>query len=162
MAVTRVDKDFDALTLTVVAEFDAPAERVWQLWADPRQLERWWGPPDYPMTVLSYDLTAGGMVTYVMTGPDGQNSRGWWRIGTVTPPESLEFTDGFADRDGLPVAGAPTTAIQVRLDARDGGGTRMVVRSVFSSHDHMEQLARLGAMEIFAGTIAQMDAVLAG
>jgi hypothetical protein len=31
--------------LVLVAEFDAPIERVWQLWADPRQLERWWGPP---------------------------------------------------------------------------------------------------------------------
>jgi uncharacterized protein YndB with AHSA1/START domain len=32
-------KDFDSLSLTLVAEFDAPIERVWQLWADPRQLE---------------------------------------------------------------------------------------------------------------------------
>ena len=37
MTVTSVDKDFDDLTLTLVADFDAPIERVWQLWADPRQ-----------------------------------------------------------------------------------------------------------------------------
>ncbi|HEX7051742.1 MAG TPA: SRPBCC domain-containing protein [Longimicrobiales bacterium] len=48
MSVTAVRKDPAALTMTLDAEFDASAERVWQLWADPRQLERWWGPPTYP------------------------------------------------------------------------------------------------------------------
>ena len=41
MTVTAVRKDPQALTMTIDAEFDAPPERVWQLWADPRQLERW-------------------------------------------------------------------------------------------------------------------------
>ena len=45
MSVTDVDKNIDALTMTITAEFDADAERLWELWADPRQLERWWGPP---------------------------------------------------------------------------------------------------------------------
>ena len=51
MTVTAVRKDPEALTMTLDAEFDASPERVWQLWADPRQLERWWGPPTYPATV---------------------------------------------------------------------------------------------------------------
>ncbi len=45
-----------ARTMTLEAEFDASPERVWQLWADPRQLERWWGPPTYPATVTTHDL----------------------------------------------------------------------------------------------------------
>ena len=57
MTVTSLDKDLDNLRLTLVADFDAPIERVWQLWADPRQLERWWGPPGYPATVKQHDLT---------------------------------------------------------------------------------------------------------
>ena len=69
MTVTSSDTDFDNLRFTLVAEFDAPIERVWQLWADPRQLERWWGPPGYPATVDRHDLTPGGGVTYSMTGP---------------------------------------------------------------------------------------------
>ena len=44
MTVTAVRKDLDALTLILTAEFEASPERVWDLWADPRQLERWWGP----------------------------------------------------------------------------------------------------------------------
>ena len=51
MGVIRAEKDFDSLSLILLAEFDASIERVWQLWADPRQLERWWGPPTHPATV---------------------------------------------------------------------------------------------------------------
>ncbi|WP_325048798.1 SRPBCC family protein [Amnibacterium setariae] len=50
MPVLDVEKDLDRLTLTVVAEFAAPVERVWSLYADPRRLERHWGPPGYPAT----------------------------------------------------------------------------------------------------------------
>ena len=44
MPVTDVQHDLDALTLTITADFAAPVERVWQVYADPRQLERVWGP----------------------------------------------------------------------------------------------------------------------
>jgi uncharacterized protein YndB with AHSA1/START domain len=160
MSVTRVDKDFDNLTLTLVAEFDAPIERVWQLWADRRQLERWWGPPSHPATVEKHDLTPGGEVTYFMTGPAGERSRGWWRIASVDPPRSLEFTDGFADQHGTPIADVPTTAVRVALTEHDGG-TRMVVRSIFGSREHMERLDSMGAIEVFQQTVGQMDALLA-
>lgn len=103
MSVTSVDKNTDDLTITLIADFDAPIARVWQLWADPRLLERWWGPPTYPATIESHELTPGGEVTYFMTAPDGGKHRGWWRVTAVDPPTALAFTDGFADADGTPV-----------------------------------------------------------
>ena len=160
MTVTSIDKDFDSLTLTVVAHFDAPVERVWRLWADPRKLERWWGPPSHPATVEEHDLTPGGAVTYFMTGPDGEKSRGWWRVTSVDPPTSLQFVDGFADDDGTPMAGTSATTIRVQLTEHDRA-TRMEVRSVFESREHMEELERMGATEIFVQTVGQMDALLA-
>ena len=41
MSVTGITKNLEALSFTLTAEFDAGVERVWQLWEDPRQLERW-------------------------------------------------------------------------------------------------------------------------
>jgi uncharacterized protein YndB with AHSA1/START domain len=161
MTVTSVVKDFESLTLTLVADFDAPPDRVWRLWADPRQLERWWGPPTYPATFQRHDLTPGGEVAYVMTGPKGETSRGWWRVTSVEPSKSLEFVDGFADKHGKPVASGPTTRVQVQFTERDGG-TRMVVRSMYDSREEMERVARLGAFDVFAETVGQMDALLAG
>jgi uncharacterized protein YndB with AHSA1/START domain len=40
MSITSVDKDHDNLTITVIADFDAPIDQVWELWSDPRKLER--------------------------------------------------------------------------------------------------------------------------
>ncbi|MFE7816323.1 SRPBCC domain-containing protein [Streptomyces sp. NPDC057433] len=160
MTVTSVDKDVDRLTLTVVADFTAPVEKVWQLWADPRQLERWWGPPAYPATVEEHDLTPGGEVTYVMTGPEGEKYGGWWRIATLTPPTSLEFTDGFSDPDGRPNAEMPTTAVRMTLSEREGG-TRMELRSVFDTREQMEQLAEMGMADGLRESIGQMDGLLA-
>ncbi len=161
MSVTSIDKDFDSMTLTLIADFDAPIERVWELWADPRLLERWWGPPTYPATVEEHDLTPGGAVTYFMTGPEGDRHRGWWRITSVEPPDALEFTDGFADQDGTPNQDMPTTEVHVQLTDRDGG-TRMELRSVFGSKEHMEQLMNMGMAEGLQQAVGQMDALLVG
>jgi uncharacterized protein YndB with AHSA1/START domain len=160
MSVTSVDTDYDNLTVTLIADFDAPIERVWQLWADPRKLERWWGPPTHPATVEEHNLSAGGDVTYFMTSPQGERSRGWWRITSVDPPKSLEFTDGFTDHDGNPVADMPATTVRMQL-SEHGGGTRMKLRSVFDSQEQMEQLLDMGVAEGLRQAVGQMDALLA-
>jgi uncharacterized protein YndB with AHSA1/START domain len=159
MSVIRVEKDLDSLTLLLVAEFEAPTERVWQLWADPRQLERWWGPPSHPATVEKHELAAGGEVSYFLTGPGGETSRGWWRVTSVDPPRSLEFTDGWANLDGTPNPDLPSTAVHVGLTEQDGI-TRMELRFAFESREHWEQLERWGAFEVFPQSLAQMDALL--
>src|SRR3546814_16332457 len=71
MTTPDVRKDPEARTLSLSTDLAVPVERAWQLWADPRQLEGWWGPPTYPATVVEHDLTPGGRVTYFMTGPEG-------------------------------------------------------------------------------------------
>lgn len=160
MSVTSVDKDLDNLTMTLVADFAAPAERVWQLWADPRQLERWWGPPSHPATVEEHDLTPGAEVKYFMTGPEGERYHGWWRIVAVDPRRSLRFRDGFANEDGTPNEELPVTTVEMRLSER-GGGTRMELRSAFASREQMEQLLEMGMDEGTREAVGQMDALLA-
>jgi uncharacterized protein YndB with AHSA1/START domain len=161
MTVTSVDKDAKALTMTVVSEFDAPVERVWQVWADPRQLEQWWGPPTYPATFEEHDLTPGGRCTYFMTGPDGDKPHGWWRVVAVDPPNRLEIEDGFADDSGAPNPNMPVMTMRITLDARDGGGTRMTITTSFASVDNMEQILTMGMEEGMAAAIGQIDALLA-
>ena len=76
MTVVQVEKNAEALTMAFVAEFDAPQERVWQLWSDPRQLERWWGPPTYPATFADYVLEPDVEITDYMTSPEGEKFHG--------------------------------------------------------------------------------------
>ncbi|MGW9405638.1 SRPBCC family protein [Arthrobacter sp. NPDC055585] len=161
MSVKSIDKDYDALTITALAEFEAAPETVWELWADPRKLEGWWGPPTYPATVREHELSPGGTVTYFMTGPDGKTYHGWWNVLAVDRPRQLSFQDGFADEDGARREDMPVTAVSVTLTARDGGTDVEVVTS-FADRSQMEELISMGAVEGAAEAMSQMDAVLAG
>jgi len=161
MTVTAVRKQPETLTMTLEAEFDAPADRVWQLWADPRLLERWWGPPTYPATVDAHDLRRGGRVEYHMTGPAGDQPRGYWEVVRVDPPRSLVFRDGFANDDGTRNTDLPTMEARVTIEEIGDGRTRMSIETVFPSAKAMEQILAMGMEEGLKQAVGQIDAVLA-
>ncbi|RZU31077.1 SRPBCC family protein [Blastococcus saxobsidens] len=159
MTVVSTQSDQENLTFTIVAEFPAPPSRVWQVWADPRQLERWWGPPTWPATFTDHDLSVGGGAAYFMTGPEGEKAHGWWRITAVEEPTRLEFEDGFADEHGTPAADMPVTTARVDLQETDGG-TRMTVQSRFPSTEAMEQMVAMGMAEGMQQAMGQIDQLL--
>jgi uncharacterized protein YndB with AHSA1/START domain len=161
MPVISTERDTEALTLTIVARFEAPAERVWQVWEDPRQLERWWGPPTWPATFERHDFVAGGESRYVMTGPDGTKAGGWWRAIDVSPTERFEWEDGFADDEGRPDPSMPVTHAVVTLAETDGS-TTMTTVSTFASLEQLEQLLAMGMDEGMRQAMGQIDELLAG
>ena len=161
MTVTAVRKDTRAFTMTQEAEFSASPERVWQLWADPRQLERWWGPPAYPATVTRHDVRPGGRVEYFMTGPTGDQHGGYWNILRAEPPDSLVFRDGFSNADGTPNEDLPSTESRITIREIGHGRTRMSIESIFSSAEAMEKLLAMGMEEGMKEAIGQIDAILA-
>ena len=160
MTVTNVQKDLDALTLTITAEFEATPERVWQLWSDPRQLERWWGPPMYPATMDSHDLRPGGRVSYHMTGPTGDQPQGLWDVLEVDPPRSLVFRDLFADETGNPNPSLPAMTGTVTIAAVGADRTRMSIKSAFQSRAAMDQVMAMGMEEGITAAVGQIDAIL--
>lgn len=161
MPVTNIQKDLDALTMTVTCEYDASADRVWELWADPRKLERWWGPPSYPATFTEHDLTSGGRAAYYMTGPEGDRHAGWWEFLSVDAPTEIHIRDGFADDDGNANDALPTTTFRVRLVEEPEGHTTMTVTSQFPSREAMDQLIEMGMEEGMREAAGQIDAILA-
>ena len=161
MTVTAVHKDPDNLTLTLTAEFEASPERVWQLWADPRQLERWWGPPTYPATFTAHDLAPGGRVAYHMTGPTGDQPHGYWDVVEVDPPRRLVYVDGFAHEDGRPNDDFPRNEGRVTIEPVGSGRTRMSIESIFPSAEAMDQVLAMGMEQGLTEAVGQIDAILA-
>jgi uncharacterized protein YndB with AHSA1/START domain len=161
MTVTAVRKDPEALTMTVDAEFDATPERVWQLWSDPRQLERWWGPPTYPATFTKHDLTPGSRVEYHMTGPEGDQPKGYWDVLETDPPHRLVVRDGFRNDDGSTNDDLPRNEFRVTIAEAGDGRTRMSIENVFPSAEAMEQLIAMGMEQGLTEAVGQIDAILA-
>jgi uncharacterized protein YndB with AHSA1/START domain len=161
VTVTAVRKDPQRLTMTIEAEFDASPERVWQLWADPRQLERWWGPPTYPATFIMHNLAPGSHVVYQMIGPEGDRHLGHWEILEAEAPHRLVFRDGLANADGMPNTDMPPATTRVTIEEVDVGRTRMSIESSYPSAEAMEWVLATGTDVGRTQAVGQIDAILA-
>jgi uncharacterized protein YndB with AHSA1/START domain len=160
MPLTNVSTDPASKTITLTGELDAPVERAWQLYADPRQLEKWWNPPGYPLTITDHDLSVGGMVRAHVTAPDGQKAHAYWRITAVDPPRSMEWEDGFLDDRLEPNQAIPPTTMHLTLADRDGGGTLMTIVVGFVSVESLQAHLDMDIEEQMRATFGQADALL--
>lgn len=159
MPITSVHKDPQALTLTVVADFPAPLDRLWDAYSDPRQLEKFWGPPTYPATFTRHDMFVGGRSAYAMVGPDGDVSRGYWEFLDVKTPHSFEVRDGFCHADGTPNSEMPSMRMTFEFEAT-ASGSRLTTTTFFGTVDELEQLLNMGMEEGMRQAMGQIDAVL--
>ena len=161
MPVTDVTHDLDARTLTITARFAAPVERVWQVYADPRQLEQVFGPPSHPATFVDHELAPGGKANYFMTSPEGEKYYGYWRITSVDEPKGFAFEDGFALDDAF----TPNRDLPVSQNtyafAEVDGGTEAVFTSVYASAEGLQQVLDMGVVEGASSAINQIDDLLA-
>jgi len=161
MITPTITTDPAALTMTVTADLDVAVERAWQLWADPRQFERWWAPAMFPMTVKEHDLVPGGRISFFMTGPDGEQENSQWDVVAVEAPVRIDLKDAIVDDRGVPIDGRPT-GLTVTFTPRAGGGTTMVTALNFPSLDAVQMAVdEMGMAEGMKMTFAQIEAVLA-
>lgn len=160
MPIASVVSDPEALTLTAIGEYAVPVDRLWAAWADPRQLERFWGPPTWPATFTRHDMAEGGRAEYHMTGPNGEKARGYWRFVNVEPKRSFEVVDGFSHEDGSPDRDLPETRMRLRFEPT-ANGSRFVAVTTFPSVEAMETLVKMGMQEGLSLALAQLDEVLA-
>lgn len=160
MPVTSVTTDPAALTMTVVADFPVPVERLWSAFADPRQLERFWGPPGYPATFGTYDFRPGGTSHYWMTSPEGERFFGHWEFREIEAPSRLVVLDSFADAEDNIDQTVPTGTMTITFEST-AGGSRFTVVSASPTAEALEQVIAMGQEEGMRQAFGQLDAVLA-
>lgn len=165
MPVKSITTDMDALTIAAVAEVAAPVERVWNAYVNPRQLERFWGPPGWPATFTQFDFTVGGKAFYTMTGPRGESASiggevvsASWEFTAINPPHCFEVIDSFVGDDGVPLEGGQSRI--VFEFERWEGGTRVTSTGHFASLASLEQVVELGVIEGTRMAMSQLDAVV--
>jgi uncharacterized protein YndB with AHSA1/START domain len=155
MPITAITKDPGNLTLTVVADFPVTQQRLWEAWTDPRQLERFWGPPFAPATFTHHDFTVGGRAEYFLTGSNGEKWSGSWKFAAIDPIDSFEAQDGAdnTEDENLPAS------IKFTFEATPTG-SRMTSVNSFSSLEAMEQTLP-GMEEGLRAALPQLDTLLA-
>ena len=159
MPITAINTDPAALTLQIIADFTVPVARLWDAYTDPRQIERFWGPPEWPATFTRHDAFVGGLSKFHMTGPDGSSSAGYWQWTAVDPQRSFEVRDGFAGEDGEPKTEMPSMSMVFEF-AETALGSRLTTTTSFDSLEQLEELKSMGMVEGTTAAMGQIDAVL--
>lgn len=162
MRVTSLHKDVEAATFAIVVEYSATADQVWELWSNPRLLERWWGPPSHPATVTSHDFSPGGVVRYYMTGPEGDRYHGGWRVVSMQPPHRLELEDFFADDEGNEDTSLPVSSTVVAISEQEDGIIRMSIDTRYPTPEALRQVIEMGMEEGIQAALGQTEALLVG
>ncbi|MFZ8756335.1 SRPBCC family protein [Microbacterium sp. HMH0099] len=159
MPVTSVTSDVESLTMTLIADFPVGPERLWSVFTDPRQLERFWGPPGWPATFDTFDFSPGGWARYHMTSPQGENAGGIWQFTDIDAPRGFTVIDSFADADGAILEDLPGSRMTFAFEATPEG-SRLTSVSHFASAEDLEQIIAMGAVEGSTLALNQLDAVL--
>ena len=161
MPVTDVTTDAEALTMTITAEFPAPVERLWEAFTDPRQLERFWGPPGYPATFTSFDLTVGGRARYLMTSPRARSITRRGSSSRSTARARSRCWTRSPMRTARSLEDMPTSRMTFTFEPTSSG-TRLESVTRFTSADALEQVVAMGMVEGTTMAINQLDRVLQG
>ena len=153
MPITDVSSNPETMTLTVVGDYPCTVERLWDAYADPRQLEKFWGPETWPATFTRHDMAVGGRSHYYMTGPEGEQSHGYWEFLAIDAPKRIEVRDGFADASGVPNSTMPSMRMVITFESTDAG-SRFTNVTHFNSVETMEKLVSMGMIEGMKSAVA--------
>lgn len=160
MPVTTVTKDPDNLTMTIIADFDVSVRRLWDAYADLRQIEKFWGPVEAPAIFTRHDLFPGGESHYYMTLPDGEMAGGYFEYLRVDAGRSFEVLDGFRTADGSRNSELPTMRMTFDFDKTESG-SRLTTTTYFNSAEELEELLTMGMEEGTLSAMSQIDTVVA-
>jgi uncharacterized protein YndB with AHSA1/START domain len=86
--------------LVITRVFGAPRRLVFEAWAKPEHLARWWGPKGFMLPVCEMNFRAGGTFQFVMRGPDGKDYPFKGSYLEIVEPERIVFQGTIHDDPG--------------------------------------------------------------
>lgn len=132
---------------------DASPERVFDAFADAKEITRWWGPRGFTTTTYEKEVRVGGLWRFTMHGPDGTDWPNWVRYTEVERPARLSYEHG-GELD------EPAHFLVFIDFIPEGGKTRLRMRSVFPTPEALEAVKKFGAIEGGKQTLDRLEEML--
>ena len=153
---TQTGSDREILITRLI---DAPPERVWRAWADPKEIVRWWGPYGFKTDTDRREFKAGGMWKHTMIGPDGARYPNAAKYEEIVEGERIVYTNGGGRAGGD--KGVHFRAV-VTFAAK-GDKTELTMRSAFDTPAERDLVVReYDAVEGGKQTLSRLAAHIAG
>ena len=135
-------------------EFDAPRERVFELWTDAERIPLWWGRRVDTTTVDEMDVRPGGRWRFVSVSPEGEHAfRGVYR--EVTPPERIVSTFEW---EGMP---GHVSIDSTTFEDLGDGRTLMRTVSLFHTTEERDGMLSAGMEKGQEETLTRLEELLA-
>jgi uncharacterized protein YndB with AHSA1/START domain len=156
---TQYTKDSTANRIRVLREFDAPIEKVWLAWTDPKILDQWWAPKPWQTKTKSMNFREGGSWTYSMVGPDGETH--WCRedFKKIEPQMSYAIDNYFIDERENRNQDFPVMHWKISFYSREET-TQVEVEIDFDSDEDLNKIIEMGFKEGFAMAHGNLDELL--
>jgi uncharacterized protein YndB with AHSA1/START domain len=128
-------------TIVIERDFEAPRELVWQVWTDPDEVTKWWGPEHFttPREKIDFDLKPGGVCRMTMVGPDGTEYPDEGHFIVVEPPQRLSFGEETTQH---PMIESGETTVEF-IDLGDER-TKVVVTQRLVASPELPEMAKAG------------------
>ncbi|RXK62363.1 SRPBCC domain-containing protein [Lacibacter luteus] len=156
---TNVTKDFQAKSIVVSREFDAPVADVWRAFTESKLLDQWWGPSPWRAETKKQDFTPGGFWLYAMVGPEDQ--RHWARMDylSITHHKGFEIEDSFCDENGtinpeLPVSKGHNVFKETAT------GTTVEFKMIYPTEQSLQTIVEMGFEQGISICFDQLEVLL--
>jgi uncharacterized protein YndB with AHSA1/START domain len=133
--------------------FDAPRERVWRAYTDPKLVAQWWGRGN-KLVIERLEVERGGHWRFVEHAPDGVHGFEG-RFREVTPPARIVQTFEWDGMPGYVIVNTTT------FEDLGDGRTRVVTDSLFHTDAERDGMLDLGMADGMNQSYAALDRVLA-
>ena len=132
---------------------DAPRERVWKAYTEPKLIPRWWGPRYLTTTVDKMEVRPGGAWRFVSRAPDGSEFgfRGTYR--EIVQLERITWTFEF---EGMP----GHISVETVTFEEHGGKTKVTVNSVYASKEDRDGMVATGMEKGATETMDRLSELL--
>ncbi|MEO8590952.1 MAG: SRPBCC domain-containing protein [Flavobacteriales bacterium] len=133
---------------------NAPRERVWHAFTDPKAVEQWWGPDGFTLTTKAFDFSVGGDWIFTMHGPDGRDYLNHIRFTEIVKPSLMAH-----DHGGDLAGDERKVMFKATITLDDlGAKTRVTMRSVFPTAEARALVVKeYGAIEGGKQHLARLD-----
>ena len=142
--------DKQAKTVSIVKEFAAGLDLLWDAYTKPELLDQWWAPKPWMSRTKVLDFTVGGRRFYSMVSPEGDERWAIQKYTSITPKTNFKFFNTFADEYENPEL--PGSEWDLNFSEQDG--TTKVSVSIYN--ESLERLERMIEMGFKEGTRTQL------
>lgn len=145
--------NLEKMTMSASRILNAPREKIWEIWTEPKHMKHWYGPRDLTLTVCESDLRVGGAYRFVLLAPDGNeySFRGIYK--EVMKPSLLIYTWSF---EAYPEQEATET---IRFEELENNKTKLTMTTVFQSIENLDEWVKNGGYEGMNETLDRFQEV---